>query len=103
MSSTCHLRTTPTRSSPSKPVSVEVALQWNSLERKTDENERAHSFATRHLHRRRGTHVEGLKAALTSVLNRYAFECGQSSRTRKSRSTQGIWEGLTAAVSVKLR
>ncbi len=85
------------------PVSVEVALQWTAWNGKTDENERALSFANVIATVDGGTHVEGLKAALTSVLNRYAFECGQLKQDKKeSFHPKDIWEGLTAAVSVKL-
>ena len=84
-------------------ISVEVALQWTAWNGKTDENERAHSFANVISTVDGGTHVEGLKAALTSVLNRYAFECGQLKQDKKeSFHPKDIWEGLTAAVSVKL-
>jgi DNA gyrase subunit B len=84
-------------------ISVEVALQWTAWNGKTDENERVHSFANVIATVDGGTHVEGLKAALTSVLNRYAFECGQLKQDKKeSFHPKDIWEGLTAAVSVKL-
>jgi DNA gyrase subunit B len=86
-----------------QPISVEVALQWTAWNGKTDENERAHSFANVISTVDGGTHVEGLKSALTSVLNRYAFECGQLKQDKKeSFHPKDIWEGLTAAVSVKL-
>ena len=50
-----------------------------------------------------GAHVEGLKAALTSVMNRYAYEAGRLKQDKKeSFHPKDIWEGLTAAVSVKL-
>ena len=76
-----------------QPVSVEVALQWTAWNGKTDENERAHSFANVISTVDGGTHVEGLKAALTSVLNRYAFECGQLKQDKKeSFHPKDIWE-----------
>ena len=84
-------------------VSVEVALQWTAWSGKTDENERVHSFANVISTVDGGTHVEGLKAALTSALNRYAFELGRLKQDKKeSFHPKDIWEGLTAAVSVKL-
>jgi DNA gyrase subunit B len=84
-------------------VSVEVALQWTAWSGKTDENERVHSFANVISTVDGGTHVEGLKAALTSALNRYAFEVGRLKQDKKeSFHPKDIWEGLTAAVSVKL-
>ena len=85
------------------PVSVEVALQWTAWNGKTDEAERVHSFANVIPTTDGGTHVEGLKAALTSVMNRYAYEAGRLKQDKKeSFHPKDIWEGLTAAVSVKL-
>ncbi|HET9059105.1 MAG TPA: toprim domain-containing protein [Acidimicrobiales bacterium] len=84
-------------------VSVEVALQWTAWTGRTDEAERVHSFANVISTVDGGTHVEGLKAALTSALNRYAFEAGRLKQDKKeSFHPKDIWEGLTAAVSVKL-
>lgn len=84
-------------------VSVEVALQWTAWNGKTDEAERAHSFANVISTVDGGTHVEGLRAALTSVMNRFAYETGRLKQDKKeSFHPKDIWEGLTAAVSVKL-
>ena len=84
-------------------ISVEVALQWTAWTGKTDENERVYSFANVISTVDGGAHVEGLKAALTSVLNRYSYEAGQLKQDKKeSFHPKDIWEGLTAAVSVKL-
>jgi DNA gyrase subunit B len=86
-----------------QPISVEVALQWTAWSGKTDETERVHAFANVISTVDGGTHVEGLKAALTSVMNRYAFECGRLKQDKKEAfHPKDIWEGLTAAVSVKL-
>ncbi len=85
------------------PVSVDVALQWTAWSGKTDENERAHSFANVISTVDGGAHVEGLRAALTSAINRFALESGRLKQDRKeSFHPKDIWEGLTAAVSVKL-
>jgi DNA gyrase subunit B len=84
-------------------ISTEVALQWTAWNGKTDEAERAYSFANVIATVDGGTHLEGLKAALTSVMNRYAYEAGRLKQDRKeSFHPKDIWEGLTAAVSVKL-
>lgn len=84
-------------------ISVEVALQWTAWNGKTDEAERVHSFANVISTVDGGAHVEGLKAALTSVMNRYANEVGRLKQDKKeSFHPKDIWEGLTAAVSVKL-
>jgi DNA gyrase subunit B len=84
-------------------ISVEVALQWTAWNGKTDETERVYSFANVISTVDGGTHVEGLKTALTRVMNSYAMECGRLKQDKKeSFHPKDIWEGLTAAVSVKL-
>ena len=84
-------------------IPVEVALQWTAWNGKTDETERVSSFANVISTIDGGTHVEGLKAALTSALNRYAYETGKLKQDKKeSFHPKDIWEGLTAAVSVKV-
>ncbi len=84
-------------------IPVEVALQWTAWNGRTDETERVFSFANVISTVDGGTHVEGLKAALTSVLNRFAYENGKLKQDkRESFHPKDIWEGLTAAVSVKV-
>jgi DNA gyrase subunit B len=84
-------------------IPVEVALQWTAWNGKTDETERVYSFANVISTVDGGTHVEGLKAALTSALNRFAYESGKLKQDKKeSFHPKDIWEGLTAAVSVKV-
>jgi DNA gyrase subunit B len=84
-------------------IPVEVALQWTAWNGKTDETERVFSFANVISTVDGGTHVEGLKAALTSALNRFAYESGKLKQDKKETfHPKDIWEGLTAAVSVKI-
>jgi DNA gyrase subunit B len=84
-------------------VPVEVALQWTAWNGKTDETERLSSFANVISTIDGGTHVEGLKAALTNAMNRFAWESGRLKQDKKETfHPKDIWEGLTAAVSVKL-
>jgi DNA gyrase subunit B len=84
-------------------IPVEVALQWSAWNGRTDEAERIHSFANVISTIDGGTHVEGLKAALTSVMNRFAHESGKLKQDKKETfHPKDIWEGLTAAVSVKV-
>lgn len=86
-----------------QPIAVEVALQWTVWNGRTDESERVFSFANVISTVDGGTHVEGLKAALTSALNRFAYESGKLKQDKKeSLHPRDIWEGLTAAVSVKV-
>jgi DNA gyrase subunit B len=84
-------------------IPVEVALQWSAWNGRTDETERVFSFANVISTVDGGTHVEGLKTALTSVMNRFAYESGKLKQDKKeSFHPKDIWEGLTAAVSVKV-
>jgi DNA gyrase subunit B len=77
---------------------VEVAMQWN-----TGYSESLHSFANTINTHEGGTHEEGLKKALTNVINRYAR--GKNLLKEKDPNLEGddVREGLMAIVSVKLK
>ncbi|KRV47325.1 DNA topoisomerase IV subunit B [Wenjunlia vitaminophila] len=78
-------------------ISVEVAMQWN-----TQFTEGVYSFAnTIHTHEG-GTHEEGFRAALTSLVNRYAREKKLLREKDDNLTGEDIREGLTAIISVKL-
>ena len=78
-------------------LSVEVAMQWN-----TQFTEGVYSFAnTIHTHEG-GTHEEGFRAALTSLVNRYARERRLLREKDDNLTGEDIREGLTAIISVKL-
>jgi len=77
---------------------VEVALQWN-----TGYYEGIHGFANGIATMEGGTHVEGFRAALTTVVNKYARAGGQIKEKDENLLGEDIREGLTAIVSVKLR
>ncbi|SDM96652.1 DNA topoisomerase (ATP-hydrolyzing) subunit B [Actinacidiphila guanduensis] len=78
-------------------LSVEVAMQWN-----TQYSEGVYSFAnTIHTHEG-GTHEEGFRAALTSLINRYAREKKLLREKDDNLAGEDIREGLTAIISVKL-
>jgi DNA gyrase subunit B len=78
-------------------LSVEVAMQWNS-----QYSEGVYSFAnTIHTHEG-GTHEEGFRAAMTSLVNRYAREKKLLREKDDNLSGEDIREGLTAIISVKL-
>ena len=55
-----------------------------------------------HLHHRRRHHEEGFRAALTSLVNRYAREKNILKDKDENLSGDDVREGLTAVVSVKL-
>jgi DNA gyrase subunit B len=78
-------------------LSVEVAMQWN-----TQYTEGVYSFAnTIHTHEG-GTHEEGFRAALTSLINRYARDKKLLREKDENLAGEDIREGLTAIISVKL-
>jgi DNA gyrase subunit B len=78
-------------------ISVEVAMQWN-----TAYSEGVYSFAnTIHTHEG-GTHEEGFRAALTSLVNRYARDKKLLREKDDNLAGEDIREGLTAIISVKL-
>ena len=83
------------------PQEVEIALQWNA-----SYHDSIHTFANTINTSEGGTHEEGFKKALTSVVNRTARELGViGAKGREKDLTltgEDIREGLTAIVSVKL-
>ncbi|MFZ3032116.1 MAG: DNA gyrase subunit B, partial [Candidatus Moraniibacteriota bacterium] len=78
-------------------INVEVSLQF------TDGfKEHLFSFANNILNPGGGTHVTGLKMALTRVLNDYAKKNNLIKDKEGSMTSEDLSEGLTAVVSVKL-
>ena len=78
-------------------ISAEVAMQWTQ-----SYSESVHTFANTINTAEGGTHEEGFRAALTSVVNKYARD--QNYLREKDENLQGedIREGLTAIIHVKL-
>lgn len=78
---------------------VEVAFQWN-----TGYNaDGIHSFANGINTIEGGTHVEGFKAALTTVVNKHARAKGLLKDKDPNLQGEDIREGITAIISVRLR
>lgn len=78
-------------------INVEVSLQF------TDGfKEHLFAFANNILNPGGGTHVTGLKMALTRVLNDYAKKNNLIKEKEGSMTSDDLAEGLTAVVSVKL-
>ena len=78
-------------------INVEVSLQF------TDGfKEHLFAFANNILNPGGGTHVTGLKMALTRVLNDYAKKNNLIKEKEGSMTSEDLAEGLTAVVSVKL-
>ncbi len=83
---------------PSGPHSVEVALQWID-----DFNDSILSFANTINTHEGGTHEEGFRTAVTSVMNRYAKDNNLlRSKQVESLSGDDLRSGLVAIVSVKV-
>jgi DNA gyrase subunit B len=80
-----------------KHISLEVAMQWT-----TSYTESVHTYANTINTHEGGTHEEGFRAALTTLVNKIAREKGLLKEKDENLSGDDIREGLTAVVSVKL-
>jgi DNA gyrase subunit B len=78
-------------------MSAEIAMQWNA-----SYNESVHTFANVINTAEGGTHEEGFRAALTTVVNKYARDQKYLKEKDPNLTGEDIREGLTAIVSVKL-
>ena len=77
---------------------LDVAMQWN-----TGYYEGVHGYANGISTIEGGMHVEGFRAALTSVLNKYARAKNLLKERDENLLGEDIREGITAIISVKLR
>jgi DNA gyrase subunit B len=76
---------------------VEIAMQW------TDSYQpNVRSFANAITTHEGGTHEEGFRTALTSVINKYAREKNLLKEKDENLTGDDIREGLTAIISVKV-
>lgn len=78
-------------------MSLEVAMQWN-----TTYTESVHTFANTINTHEGGTHEEGFRAALTSLINNAGFDWGLMKKQEDRVTGDDIREGLTAIISLKL-
>ncbi len=78
-------------------ISAEIAMQWT-----TAYSESVHTFANTISTTEGGTHEEGFRAALTSMINRYARDKNILKDKDDNLSGDDVREGLTAVISVKL-
>ncbi|MCP2627944.1 DNA topoisomerase (ATP-hydrolyzing) subunit B [Mycolicibacterium smegmatis] len=76
---------------------VEIAMQWNA-----GYSESVHTFANTINTHEGGTHEEGFRAALTSVVNRYAKDKKLLRDKDPNLTGDDIREGLAAVISVKV-
>ena len=78
-------------------MSVEIAMQWNA-----SYTESVHTFANTINTAEGGTHEEGFRAALTTVVNKYARDQKLLKEKEANLTGEDVREGLTAIISVKL-
>ncbi|GAB2727803.1 DNA topoisomerase (ATP-hydrolyzing) subunit B [Nocardioides pakistanensis] len=78
-------------------MSVEIAMQWN-----TTFTESVHTFANTINTHEGGTHEEGFRAALTTLVNNWGEEWGLIKKKEDRVSGDDVREGLTAIISIKL-
>jgi DNA gyrase subunit B len=78
-------------------MGLEVAMQWN-----TGFTESVHTFANTVNTHEGGTHEEGFRAALTTLVNNAGENWGLIKKKEDRVSGDDVREGLTAIVSVKL-
>ncbi len=78
-------------------ISVEIAMQWTGAF-----TESVHTFANTINTAEGGTHEEGFRSALTSIINRYARDQKLLKEKEENLTGEDVREGLTAIISVKL-
>ncbi len=78
-------------------IAAEIAMQWNA-----SYAESVHTFANTINTAEGGTHEEGFRAALTTIVNRYAREQKLLRDKDENLTGEDVREGLAAIVHVKL-
>jgi DNA gyrase subunit B len=78
-------------------IALEMAMQWTNAY-----SESVHTYANTINTHEGGTHEEGFRAAMTSLINRYAREKNIIKEKEDNLTGDDIREGLTAVISVKL-
>ena len=79
-------------------LSLEVAMQWTAAY-----SESVHTYANTINTHEGGTHEEGFRAALTTLVNEYARDKNLLREKDDNLTGDDIREGLTAVISIKLR
>jgi DNA gyrase subunit B len=80
-----------------RKISLEVAMQWTN-----GYTESVHTYANTINTHEGGTHEEGFRAALTTLVNKYAREKNIIKEKDENLSGDDVREGLTAVISIKL-
>ncbi|MFK4760995.1 DNA topoisomerase (ATP-hydrolyzing) subunit B [Microbacterium sp. ZW T5_45] len=80
-----------------RKISLEMAMQWT-----TSYTENVFTYANTINTHEGGTHEEGFRAALTTLVNRYARANNLLKEKDDNLSGDDVREGLTAVISIKL-
>jgi DNA gyrase subunit B len=80
-----------------RKIALEIAMQWN-----TGFSESVFTFANAINTHEGGTHEEGFRTALTSVVNKFGEDWGFIKKREDRLTGEDIREGLTAIISIKI-
>lgn len=80
-----------------RKISLEIAMQWT-----TGYSENVYTYANTINTHEGGTHEEGFRAALTTLVNKYARANNLLKEKDDNLSGDDVREGLTAVISIKL-
>ncbi|MGM7699369.1 DNA topoisomerase (ATP-hydrolyzing) subunit B [Microbacterium sp. A84] len=80
-----------------RKISLEIAMQWT-----TGYTENVFTYANTINTHEGGTHEEGFRAALTTLVNKYARANNLLKEKDENLSGDDVREGLTAVISIKL-
>jgi DNA gyrase subunit B len=80
-----------------RKIALEVAMQWTN-----GYSESVHTYANTINTHEGGTHEEGFRAALTTLVNKYARDKGILKEKEENLTGDDVREGLTAVISIKL-
>jgi DNA gyrase subunit B len=78
-------------------MALEIAMQWT-----TSYSESVHTYANVINTHEGGTHEEGFRAALTTLVNKYARDKNLLKEKDENLTGDDVREGLTAVISIKL-